>query len=239
MSVAELRSLPLVFVQDLQVPEILERDLRHLRASLRLRDGASIAASDGRGSYRLGLLGTGFEPISEVRTIRRPHPRVAIGLTPVKAIKTEWMIQKLTELGVDCIQPLLADRSVVRLDRKKRVSLDNRLARAAREAAMQCKRVWLPDVESPRSVADAVTKASADGLVVGLADPAGRSFHSPDGKQSSLVLVGPEGGWSQAESELAPLVGLPGHILRTETAVVAAAVLACESRWRRDLGEAI
>ncbi len=228
MPLADRRATPLAFVESLESAVLSDDDAHHFRASLRLDAGASIVVSDGAGRYRFAKLGPSSEGSSagsvaliiesEILVEPEPTPSIAIGFAPVKAQKPEWMVQKLTELGVDIIQPLVTERSVVRWDKKKRVALETRLTVAAREAAMQSRRVWLPTIEEPRGIAQAIAHFAGLGRQTVLADPAGSGIRDP----SPLLLIGPEGGWSVSESEMANHVRLPGNILRAETAVIAA-----------------
>ncbi len=220
-SVGDRRKYPLAFVGDLVFPVLSDGDEKHFRASLRLTNDDIVTVSDGQGRYRFARLGSLSGSESEIRVQPPPPVSVSVGFSPVKAQKAEWMVQKLTELGVDIIQPLIAERSVVRWDRKKRVALETRLAVAAREAAMQCRRVRLPTIEQPRTVAEVVASSAEPGQVVALADPAGEEISDP----ATMVLIGPEGGWSDAEMVLAPGVRLPGNVLRAETAVIAAGTM--------------
>ena len=139
-------------------------------------------------------------------------------------------MQKLTELGVDAVLLLVADRSVVRWEGGRRDAARTRLERVAREAAMQCRRCTLPRVEVGVALAD----VTAPGGGVALADVAapggGVALAHLGGPRPSLdrpcVLVGPEGGWSDAELSVAPaLVGLGSTTLRAETAAVVAGSL--------------
>ena len=126
-------------------------------------------------------------------------------------------VEMLTELGVDRIWLLVADRSVVRWEGDRAASHGERLGRVAREATMQCRRAWLPEVRAGVAVADAAAEPGA-----ALAQPTGAapSLDRP------TVLVGPEGGWSEGELASAPaLVALGPTVLRSETAAVAAGSL--------------
>ncbi len=141
-----------------------------------------------------------------------------MAFAPAKGDRPEWVVQKLTELGVDRIVPLAAARSVVRWDGDRAVRAIDRLRRVAREAVGQCRRVWLPEVTDVRTVAGVV----GDGAV--LAQLAG----DPPPAAVTAVAVGPEGGWSPDELALADgTVGLGPYVLRAETAaLVAGAILA-------------
>ena len=75
------------------------------------------------------------------------EPGLTVAFAPTKGERPEWVVQKLTELGVDRIVPLISERSVVRWAGERGAGAVERLRRVAREAAAQSRRVWLPDVE--------------------------------------------------------------------------------------------
>lgn len=223
----ERRHLPMAFVADVAVPVLEAADERHLTKALRLADGDSFGVSDGCGSWRPArLVASGGSFVVEVdgpvEIEPAPIDPITVGFTPVKGERPEWFVQKLTELGVDSIVPLIAERGVVRWDEAKRAKLASRFETTAREAAMQCRRLWLPSVAEPVSVNSMAGRLP-------LTDPAGR----PPRPSDRAMLVGPEGGWSPTERDGADLVALPGAILRAETAVVSAAAVlgAARNGW--------
>ena len=127
-------------------------------------------------------------------------------------------MSQLTDVGV-AIVVFAATRSVVRWDGERSTKQFDRLARVAREACAQCRRLWLPEV-APGSLSELV----AEGAVV--ADAGGRAMRRSD----RTVLVGPEGGWTPDElrgSDGGPVatVGMAEHVLRAETAAITAGVL--------------
>src|SRR5690606_1584384 len=135
-----------------------------------------------------------------------PEPTLTVGFALVKGEKPELVVQKLTEVGVDRIVPLRAERSVVRWDDDKADRAVERLGAVARAAAAQCHRPHLPEVAPVTDLA-----ALAPGPGVALAGRGG----PPVGAAHRTVLVGPEGGWSAAELAIgAPVVGLGPHVLR-------------------------
>ena len=212
-----------VFVADLEHPAIDEVDRHHLERVLRLRIGEVVTASDGRGGLRVCRFGAGaaLEPDGEVTKTDRLEPAIAVGFALVKSEKPEWIVQKLTELGVDRILPFVAARSVVRWDEDKASRNVARWRRVAVEAAMQSRQRWLPTVEEVRPFAAVV--ASEPGVVLADADPAA----GPPSLERPTVLVGPEGGWSGEERVAADgrFVRFGGGVLRAETAAIAAGVL--------------
>jgi 16S rRNA (uracil1498-N3)-methyltransferase len=160
--------------------------------------------------------------VGEVERTARPDPPVTVAFAVVKGQRPEWAVQKLTEIGVDRIVPLLAARSVVRWPRGESAGQVVRLRRVAREAAMQSRRVWLPEVTGVTPFGEVAAQPGA-----ALAHPGGGppSLHRP------VLLVGPEGGWDGGELDAGlPLVGLGPSVLRTETAAVVAAAYLCGIR---------
>ncbi len=215
---------PHVFVADLERPELAERDRHHLGRALRLRTGDRLTASDGEGRWRVVRFGPEIELAGPVVAVERPRPALTVGLAPVKGQRPEWAVQKLTELGVDAIWLLDAERSVVRWTGDRAETHAERLRRVVREAAMQSRRCWLPEVRVGIALATAL---AADGAA--LADLDG----TPPTLDRPCVLIGPEGGWTDAERERAPArVGLGPTVLRAETAAVAAGALLAGLRAR-------
>jgi 16S rRNA (uracil1498-N3)-methyltransferase len=234
------------FVADVGQPELRDEDRHHLERVLRLRVGETVTVSDGRGSWRACAFRAGgvLEAVGEVCVEARPEPLVTVGFALVKGDRPEWAVQKLVEVGVDVIVPFTAARSVVRWDEEKAARNRDRLARVAVEAAMQSRRVWLPEVREISGLAEAMVAAGADANADAVGARAGHRARSgplalaePGGEPLSLafptVFVGPEGGWSPEELALdAGRVSLGSTILRAETATMAVAVLLCALRGK-------
>jgi 16S rRNA (uracil1498-N3)-methyltransferase len=213
-----------VFVDDLEAPELTGADREHLARVLRLRPGEPLTVSDGAGGWRLCRFGDPPQPDGPVRHDPSVAPSITVALAVVKGDRTEWAVQKLTEIGVDEIVPLHCDRSVVRWDHTRAARQHARLVRIAREAAMQSRRTRLPAVRALTSVGDVLTRAGAV-----LADPGGEV----PSLERSVVAVGPEGGFTDEERAGAPAtLGLGPTVLRTETAAVVAGTLLAALRAR-------
>jgi 16S rRNA (uracil1498-N3)-methyltransferase len=215
-----------LFVADLEAPEVEPDDEHHVARVLRLRAGETVSVSDGRGGWRVCTWtadgAVRLEPAGEVQRDPAPEPAVTVAFAPVKGDRPEWVVQKLAEVGVDGIVALAAERSVVRWEGDRADRNVERLRRVAREAAMQSRRTWLPEVSGVVPLAAMAGRAGA-----ALAEPGGE----PPSLDRPVVLVGPEGGWSPAELAVeVPRVGLGPTVLRAETAAVAAGVLLCGLR---------
>jgi len=205
-----------VIVASLDDPAIDAEDAHHLVRVLRLRDGEIVTATDGAGRWRACrfLRGSRLEADGPVVATAPPEPALTVGFAPVKGERTEWAVQKLTELGVDRIVPLRTARSVVRWEGDRAAAAVARLRKVAREAVMQSRRVWLP------AVTDIATPADVPGAA--LAEPGG----APPSLARPAVLVGPEGGWAPEElAGAAATVSLGEQVLRSETAALAAAAI--------------
>lgn len=225
----------MVYVSDLGAPVLTESDAHHLVDVLRLRAGEVVAAGDGAGSWVSCRLTSGAGGVApsrrssalEVIGPRQSQPQLAPDITvafaPVKGDRPEWVVQKLTELGVDRIVPLRTVRSVVRWEGERGQRAVDRLRRVARQAAAQSRRPWLPEVAEVATVAEL----------------SGATRHEPclahfGGGSPSLaapvVAIGPEGGWDEDELVGAARVGLGPTVLRAETAAVTAGALLCGLR---------
>jgi 16S rRNA (uracil1498-N3)-methyltransferase len=208
-----------VVVADVEAPALDPDDAHHLSSVLRLRPGEAVGATDGNGAWRPCRFQTGgsLEPDGAVVRRVRPGPALTVAFAPVKGDRPEWAVQKLTEVGVDQIVLMHTDRSVVRWDGPRAASHLARLRKVARQALMQSRGCWLPDITGVLAFSTLAgdpgsARAARDGLPPSLSFP--------------TLLVGPEGGWSPGEvAHRLPAVALGPGVMRTETAAVAAGVL--------------
>jgi 16S rRNA (uracil1498-N3)-methyltransferase len=212
------------FVADLDVPALDDGDEHHLGRVLRLAPGSDVTAGDGAGRWRACRLTGG--PVLEIAGAivgePRPEPPITVAFALVKGERPELVVQKLTELGVDRIVPFVAGRSVMRWEPGRADRRVERWRTIARQAAMQCRRTWLPEV-APVAGFDAV--AALPGAA--LAEAAG----APPTLDRPVVLIGPEGGWTPEEREAGlPTVALGAHVLRAETAAITAGAILTAQR---------
>ena len=214
-------------VEDLVSLSLAPDDARHLSSVLRLKDGEAVGATDGRGGYvACRYSGSGRLTASgPVAVTPRPAPALTVGFVPVKGDRPEWAVQKLTELGVDRIVLLSSDRSVVRWEGSRLESHLGRLRRVARSAVMQSRQLWLPEISGVVPLAAVLSPAAAPSYLA-VADMGG----GPVRADVHTILIGPEGGWSDAERDLfarsaTPAVSFGPSVLRAETAAVTAGAL--------------
>lgn len=217
---------PHVLVESVDEPRLGDDDRHHLTRVLRVREGDRLTVGDGAGRWRPCRMGAQEpEPLDRVYVVGRPTPAVGVAFALIKGGRPELVVQKLTELGVDRIVPFTAERSVVRWDEAKAAKNHARFVRVAQEAVMQSRCPWTPVVE-PVTTFEAVVAQS--GAV--MADRGG----APLDDAATTVLVGPEGGWGEGEARAdVRRVRLGDHVLRAETAAIAAGVLLTAHRAAR------
>lgn len=215
-----------VFVHDLSNPHLSEEDRHHILRVLRVESHQTVSVSDGQGSWSMATLPSDgeLELIGERTTTLAPTRLLTVAFAPTKGDKPDDVVRKLTEIGIDRIVPIAdTKRGVVRWDTSKATKHVERLRRIAREAAMQSRRLWLPEITLPCVLVEVLSRYSAV-----LADPDG----APIGPTHSCIAIGPEGGFSPEELELGSQhVSLGQGVLRGETAaIVAGALMAAQRR---------
>ena len=210
----------------------------HVARVLRLRAGAPLVLFDGSGADFRG----------EIVAVEGDRVRVRVGeraaglresplaITLVQAVsrgeRMDWTLQKATELGVTCIQPVLSARSVVRLDEQQAARKLRHWQAIVAGACEQSGRSVLPEVREPLDLSRFLAEAPRGGqrLVLSPNGPASLAGLATTAARVEL-LIGPEGGLDDAELEAAARAGfapvrLGPRVLRTETAgIVALAVL--------------
>jgi 16S rRNA (uracil1498-N3)-methyltransferase len=170
-----------------------------------------------------------FELGAEVESTALPH--ITVYLSIFKFDRMEWALEKLTELGVSRVVPMIAQRTEEHLAKAaaKRVE---RWRKIAREASQQARRVAPPEIADPAALKKAIAQEQGSRIVLSEAEEsASLKSTLADGKLPLALAFGPEGGWSETELELFNASGWKsaslGHtILRVETAAIAALAVA-------------
>jgi 16S rRNA (uracil1498-N3)-methyltransferase len=209
---------------------------------LRLRVGDPLVVFDGRGSVCRAEIATIAGRAVTVRLLERlaETAESPLAITLVQAVargeRMDWTLQKATELGVSAIAPVLAARSVVRLDARQAEAKLKHWQAVVVAACEQSGRSILPVVHWPEPLRAYLERPREPGLGLVLDPGAGVELAAlPPPEREVQLLIGPEGGLDDQELEAARSAGfrsarLGPRVLRTETAgTVALAVL--QSRW--------
>ena len=215
----------------------------YLRNVLRLEAGSAILVFNGRdGEWRaalqaLGKRGAALE-LRERTRAQESGPDLWYLFAPIKRSRLDYMVQKAVEMGVSRLVPLLTQHTIA-----ERVNLD-RMRSNAIEAAEQCGILSLPEVAEPAKLSSLVAEWPPTRALIFCDE--GAPQHNPLAALAPIprgplaVLIGPEGGFSEAERQsisakpFAHSISLGPRILRADTAAVAAlaVVNAVLGDWR-------
>lgn len=203
-----------------------QRLIHQWRNVLRMQTGQEVVLFDGVGEdrlYKIVELTDKEAHLQMITELARKTPAKEIYLlwSLLKKDKNDWVLQKCTELGVSHFIPLLAERS------EKTGFNVERAEKIVIEAAEQCGRSDIPAVREPISVETAIEEliSRSDLLICEQSDEA--TSQQLQVTSSQGVLIGPEGGWSDAEKQLfkdknLQHLNIHDFTLRAETAAVAA-----------------
>jgi len=216
--------------------------VRHLHV-LGLGEGSEVVLFDGTGGESYARIEEISRRAATARIVRRdevsrePTLELTLACAPPKGRRMDTLVRMCAELGVRCIVPLIAQRSVVRPKNGKEPSHKlERWRKICLAASEQSGRTFAAVVEPPVRFPDILDRADAFDLAVLLSPEedvptlAALLDAHPD-VTSLLLVVGPEGGVTEEESALAARHGVPSarltpSILRVETACVAAVAVA-------------
>ncbi|MEK7285867.1 MAG: 16S rRNA (uracil(1498)-N(3))-methyltransferase [Nitrospirota bacterium] len=213
----------------------------HLLHVLRYQTGDSLTLVDEeRNGYKvkiIGRIGEGLETKIESKLESRLQstPRIHLGIALLKGDRTDWAIQKGTELGADCISVLMTRHVVVKIQNDKIARQQKRWFEIAKEAAQQSERFEIPQIDPPMKFSSFLeqTQAANFKLFFWEKEPSFSSLRTAiQSKKTATaatlaILIGPEGGWAKEEVDQAIekgyiSVSLGRRLLRAETATLAA-----------------
>ena len=207
----------------------------HITRVLRLRSGEPLTVFNGNGTeYSATILEFHKDAVMvEVKSEQTPRRESPLPLTLAQGIsrgeRMDWILQKATELGASRIVPMFTERSVVRLDAKQAERKVQHWRAIAIAACEQCGRNVLPEIAHPADILEFLGSGVEPQTTRLLLSPA--SDVSIDEVSADTVgitvLIGPEGGLTETEHEVAMRSGFTAvrmgpRVLRTETAAVAA-----------------
>jgi 16S rRNA (uracil1498-N3)-methyltransferase len=229
-----------------------DEEAQHLTRVLRLKTGSVVRVFDGRGHEFDAVVHKAGknEVLVAVGASRDPaarEPRVAVTLAQavLKGDKMDDIVRDAVMMGVTAIQPLVSTRTEVALSTLQRGNRHERWRRIAVSSAKQCGRATVPAILAPRTF-DAVAGALGDmtlpgpGLMLvepGVSDDVvSLSDLNGDAPRETTVLIGPEGGWTREEVQLAAracrLITLRAPTLRAD-AMSLVALTALLTHWHQ------
>lgn len=206
-------------------------EVHHLAGVMRAKVGDEVRLFDGSGTEFTGRIELLKKDRCELAILSRDEvsrePAIAItaGVALPKGDRQKWLVEKLTELGVTELVPLLTRRGVVQPGEQAA----SRLRRSVIEASKQCGRNRLLEISSPVECGEWFAATDSQSLRL-LADPAGEPISAVVSSMQNaarvLFAVGPEGGFTPEEVAAAKSAGwrsvsLGRSILRIETAAIA------------------
>jgi 16S rRNA (uracil1498-N3)-methyltransferase len=217
----------------------------HAAVVRRLRPGERADVSDGAGTLAEGVVTAVARDsitlaVRAIHAVPPPDPRITVVQALPKGDRGELAVELMTEVGADSVIPWSAERCVTRWHGDRGARALGKWQSAAREAAKQSRRAWLPGLTGPATLADITTRAAAAAQAIVLeADASARLSTLPLPEHGEILLiVGPEGGISPAEraalsAASAVEARLGPTVLRTSTAGAAAAaiLMARTGRW--------
>lgn len=200
--------------------------VHHLKKVLRKRTGDIIFITDGKGSqYKAKIIQATSTRVKaqvvEHDYIQRENTlTTALAFVPLKGLRNDFIIEKVTELGVQQFLPFISRNAVVRTLTQSKL---NRFKKIALNAMLQSQHYYNPEITSQRDVNTLIRYFTHFDLVL-LADRTGK-YDIPMGAHSILYIVGPEGGFDKTEIDLftehsARPLSLGAHRLRSETAAI-------------------
>jgi len=222
---------------------IVGQEARHLTCVLRKKVGEKIQIFVGEDApcfylaeiERIGQDGVEAKILSQISV---PESKVRVHLFPaiLKKLKMDYLIQKVTELGVDEITPLTTQNTVIRLNLQTSKNKVSRWQKIALSAVKQCGSARLPLINLPLEFSEALKKINSSVLnLIFWEKEKSKSLKEIFSNLHFLpsiisLFIGPEGGFSEEEINLAKeygftSVGLGENILRSETAAIIATAL--------------
>jgi 16S rRNA (uracil1498-N3)-methyltransferase len=218
-----------------QVDEFVldENSSRHIVQVLRMKPGETLRLTDGKGLSALATIRDASKKrcivkITEKQVHQSPKRHVCIALSLLKnTSRFEWFLEKASELGIDEVIPLKCTRT------EKQQFRMERMRNILESALIQSQQVWMPVIQEPQSFIPWIDQVHADQKMIAHCEPGAKrkltEVVDPN-LSSQLILIGPEGDFSEEEIRLAVHarfieVELGENRLRSETAAVAAATI--------------
>lgn len=209
-----------------------EDESKHCISVLRRKNGDIIKVADGLGHIYEAQIINDHPKKCEAKIISTQYfnatqPKIHLAIAPTKSMdRIEWVIEKLTEIGVNEFSFIICDRS------ERRELKMERVEKIVLSAFKQSKQFWIPKINPPQKLKDFAKNLPSGQKFVGYCETGNEEFITKliDPTENLLVLIGPEGDFSENEIKLLSENGvIPVSLgktrLRTETAALVAGTL--------------
>ena len=231
-------ALPYFYFENIIGEEVTlaEDASKHITQVLRMKAGESLCLTDGKGTKAIGTIADDHRKrcVVHLKNIEKEEalvPIVSIGISLIKnAARFEWFLEKATEIGVTEIIPLICERT------EKEKFRPDRFQNIVTSAMLQSQQCWMPKLYTPVSFEKVIVERSWDQkFIAHCMEHEKHPLTSLMQPASSIILIGPEGDFSEKEvawaieQKFVP-VTLGKTRLRTETAGMVASTLLCNQR---------
>ncbi len=218
-------------------------EVRHMKNVLRLKRGSRVCVVDGQGFEYEAVITRFLADAAELKIERKrlstkeSPVRICVAQALLKEKKMDRLLRHLCELGIALWLPFVSERSVPTPAAKRWAARRERWQKIVKESLKQCKRATLPEISATRTLADVLGYGKSCDFQIVFYENESATLNSlitplPQPRSQSILLVlGPEGGFTEGEIETARaagclVAGLGPRILRAETATIAACTLA-------------
>lgn len=208
---------------------LLDSDIHHIKKVMRMNINDNIEVIYDKKLYLCKIIDNyDIEIVNEINEDNELNVDVTVAIGMVKEQKFDLILQKLTELGVKEIIPLVMERSIIKLDKSKIDKKVERWNSICKEASEQSKRNIIPKVNLPMTLNELVKLNYDKKLVCSVKQKdnfINKYLQFKDEYVKMIIVIGPEGGVSDKEEEFLNnndfiSVSLGSRVLRVETAAI-------------------
>lgn len=208
---------------------MLDDDERHHARVVRVREGEEVEIFNGRGAGFFGVYEGDAVRLTTPAPDRESPVDVHLAMAIIQLDKFELVLQKATELGVRSIIPMITERVELRPERYK--GKQERWRKIVFEAVKQSGRTRIPEIEEPQTFDEMIKREGAK--IIFDADEEQRP--TANRQLPTIILIGPEGGFTEHELDAAKRAGcafqqLGPRRLRAETAAIVATAISVMRR---------
>ena len=229
--------LPYFYVPELNssMNTLDETNSKHVVTVLRMKKGEELLLTDGKGKKAQAIIVDDHRKkcvvqVSRIEETPKASPTIRIGISLLKnTSRLEWFLEKATELGITEIFPLICAHT------EKEHFKEERMKQIVISAMLQSEQSWMPVLHQPVEFNAIINNSASQKLIAYCGDVEKKPLKSFRTNSDTLILIGPEGDFSNKEFTAAlekgyEAVSLGDTRLRTETAGIVVAAILCSNR---------